>query len=163
LKPEAGKIPRPIVVIKRNLAGEETWRYPGVILRQQTSGVLVEARFNRNDLPFMGIVLQQDDRFLETYFTERWYNIFEIHDRRDDRIKGWYCNISKPAVLEASDRLSYIDLALDLWVTPGGVQTILDEDEFEALELNAATRSRARAALEELRQEFANKGAPGLD
>lgn len=134
-----------------------------MILRQQPSGVVVEARFNRSDLPFMGIVLRQDDRFLETYFTERWYNIFEIHDRRDDRVKGWYCNISKPAVLEACDQLSYIDLALDLWVTPDGVQTVLDEDEFDALDLEMPARSRARAALEELRREFANNGAPGLD
>ena len=66
-------------------------------------------------------------------------------------------------LLEASDRLSYIDLALDLWVSPNGVQTILDEDEFDALDLDAATRSRARAALEVLRREFAKNGAPGLD
>ena len=32
----------------------------------------------------------------------------------DDELKGWYCNVSRLAVLDADDRLSYMDLALDL-------------------------------------------------
>jgi predicted RNA-binding protein associated with RNAse of E/G family len=56
--------------------------------------------------------------------------------------------------LEAEDRLSYVDLALDLWVSPDGTQTVMDEDEFTALDLDAHTRSQARAAMEELRTQF---------
>ena len=67
------------------------------------------------------------------YYTDRWYNIFEIYDRDDGQIKGWYCNIGKPAVIE-DGVVSYVDLALDLWVSADGKQTILDEDEFEELE-----------------------------
>ena len=100
----------------------------------------------------MGIDLVTGDRFIETYFTDRWYNIFEIHDRDDDRLKGWYCNIGQPIVLESDREISYVDLALDLWVTPDGTQTVLDEDEFTALDLDKETRSKARAALEELQQ-----------
>lgn len=144
----------PITVIKRNLASEETWRYSGLILRREAGALVLEARFNRPDTPFQGILLKENDRFVETYYTDRWYNIFEIHDRDDDRIKGWYCNIGYPAVLEADDRLSYVDLALDLWIAPDGTQTVLDEDEFAALDLDAETRSRAQKALEELRLRF---------
>ena len=146
-----------ITVIKRNLAGEETWRYPGRLLTREGPGFVLEARFNRPDLPFMGVVLKIGDRFIETYYTDRWYNIFEIHDRDDDHLKGWYCNISRPAVLEADDRLSYVDLALDLWVASDGTQTVLDEDEYAALALDAADRARARRALEELQLRFARK------
>lgn len=143
-----------VTVIKRNLQGEETWRYSGHILRREPNALILEARFNRPDTPFQGILLKENDRFVETYFTDHWYNIYEIHDRDDDRIKGWYCNIGYPAILEADDRLSYVDLALDLWIAPDGMQTVLDEDEFAALDLDAETRSQALAALEELRLSF---------
>lgn len=143
-----------IVVIKRNVKGEETWRYGGRVLARGADFVRLEARFNQPDKPFMGITLKQGDLFVETYYTDRWYNVFEIHDRDDGRVKGWYCNISRPAVVEAEDRLSYIDLALDLWVAADGTTTVLDEDEFTALDLEAATAARARAALDELLDGF---------
>jgi len=150
----------PITVIKRNLAGKETWRYTGRVLARGPAFVRLEARFNRPDLPFMGVVLRQGDRFIETFYTDRWYNIFEIHDRDDDCIKGWYCTIGRPAVLEAADRLSYVDLALDLWVAADGTCTVLDEDEFAALDLDATSRARARLALAELQAAFANDKNP---
>jgi len=150
---------QPITVVKRDLSGEEIWHYTGKLLQRESSRIVLEALFRRADFPLMGIVLRAGDRFIETYFTDRWYNLFEIHDRDDDRLKGWYCNIAKPAVLEAEDRLSYVDLALDLWVAVDGTQTVLDEDEFAALALDAETRSRARAALEELQKLF-SKGQP---
>jgi hypothetical protein len=143
-----------IVVIKRNAAGEETWRYGGRVLERGPDFVRLEARFNRPDLPFMGITLKQGDPFIETYYTERWYNIFEIRDRDDGRTKGWYCNVARPAVLEAEDRLSFVDLALDLWVAADGTATVLDEDEFAALNLDAETAFRAQAALDELLDRF---------
>jgi hypothetical protein len=113
------------------MRGEITWSYTGVILERGTNFVRLEARFNRDDMPFQGIVLKRDDRFVECFFTDRWYNIFEIHDRDDDRIKGWYCNVGQPMVWDAPDAISYIDLALDLWVAVDGSQTVLDDDEFE--------------------------------
>lgn len=146
----------PITVIKRDIQGQEVWRYSGQILRKQATCLVLEARFNRPDTEFMGELLKQGDRFVETYYTDRWYNKFEIYDRDDDRLKGWYCNVCKPAVVEAPDVISYVDLALDLWVAPDGSQTIMDEDEFDALVLDAQTRSRARSALEELQSSFTN-------
>ena len=77
-----------------------------------------------------------------------------IHDRDDDRIKGWYCNLGRPATWDAPDMISYIDLELDLWVAVDGKQTVLDEDEFEALELDETTRSKVLAALAELQNLF---------
>jgi predicted RNA-binding protein associated with RNAse of E/G family len=147
----------PITVIKRNLAGEETWRYTGQVLERGPDFVRLEARFNRPDLPFMGIILKQGDPFLETYYTNRWYNIFEIHDRDDGRIKGWYCNVARPAVLEADDRLSFVDLALDLWVAADGTAAVLDEEEFADLNLDPETTARAWAALDALLEIFNHK------
>jgi uncharacterized protein len=143
-----------ITVRKRNEKGIVTWEYTGEVLERGEDFVKLEARFNRADMPFQGIVLRQGDRFVETFYTICWYNIFEIHDRGSDEIKGWYCNVGYPAVWDAPDALSYIDLALDLWVSPDGARTVLDEDEFEALELDELTRANARKALAELHVLF---------
>ncbi len=150
----------PITVLKRNPEGEVTWHYQGRLLRREPNALVLEARFNRQDTPFMGIVLKENDRFIETFYTDRWYNIFEIYDRDDGRMKGWYCNIGRPAVLEGGT-VSYVDLALDLWVSPDGRQTVLDEDEFLGLGLDAETRAKALAALGELKAYFMNKLPPG--
>jgi hypothetical protein len=143
-----------ITVIKRNPAGMETWRYSGELLWREGNVVFLQALFNRDDMSFMGIMLKRGDCFKETFYLDRWYNIFEIRDRDNDTLKGWYCNIGKPAVLEADDRISYVDLALDLWVAADGRQTVLDEDEFVELDLDAETRKNALLALEELKLRF---------
>jgi protein associated with RNAse G/E len=148
-----------ITVIKRDDGGQETWRYEGKLLKREPKRVVLEARFNRPDMPFQEIVLKTGDLFVETFYTERWYNIFEIHDRDSRQLKGWYCNVGRPAVLDG-DSLSYDDLALDLWVDTQGRQTVLDEDEFEALELDEETRRRALAALAELQTRFKEKRSP---
>lgn len=148
-----------ITVIKRNITGQETWRYSGQVLKRTGNAVILEAFFNMEDTSFMGIELKRGDRFVELFYSDRWYNIFQIHDRDDDVLKGWYCNVSQPAVFESEDCLSFIDLALDLWVTPSGTQTVLDEDEFEALALDEATRLKALGALDELKGTFNNSKA----
>lgn len=138
-----------VTVIKLNPAGAETWRYSGQTLVQKPDLVLLEARFNRSDLPFHGIILRQNDRFVEIYFSQRWYNIFEIHDRDDDSLKAWYCNVTRPAEFGAGI-VRYVDLALDLLVFPDGRQLVLDEDEFADLGLDDQTASQARQALADL-------------
>ncbi len=122
----------PIRVLKLDLSGKVTWQYDGRVLRREPQSVVLEAFFNRADMPFVDVVFKQHDRFVETFYTDRWYNIFEIHDRDDDRLKGWYCNVGMPAVL-GEGTVSYVDLALDLWISAGGQQTVLDREEFEAL------------------------------
>lgn len=142
-----------ITVSKLNLAGQETWRYTGRVLERHADHLVLEARFNRADLPFHGIVLRRGDRFVETFFSDRWYNVFEMHDRQDGRLKGWYCNVGHPAVI-GDGVVSYIDLALDLLVYPDGRQLVLDEDEFAELALSPEVRQQARQALEELQASF---------
>ncbi|HZM24667.1 MAG TPA: DUF402 domain-containing protein [Anaerolineales bacterium] len=142
-----------IKVQKRNLGGEVVYEYEGELLHQAENSVTLEALFTRDDLPFMGVVLKKDDRFVEYYYSDRWYNIFEIHDRDDDSLKGWYCNIGMPAVIE-DGIVSYVDLALDLWVSTSGDQTVLDDDEFESLGLSEELRASALNGLEELKLLF---------
>jgi predicted RNA-binding protein associated with RNAse of E/G family len=145
-----------ITISKRDIHGKETWRYQGCLLCRDQESLVVEAFFDRQDILFYGILLGKGDRFVETYYTDRWYNIFEIHAREDDRLRGWYCNISYPIEIDG-DLISYVDLCLDLLIYPDGRQVVLDEDEFAALEITPETRSGALAALEELQAEFLRK------
>jgi len=147
-----------INVLKRNARGEVTMQYAGRVLERGADFVRMEARFNHADVPMPGAVLKRGDRFVETYFTARWYNIFEIHDRDDEHLKGWYCNLARPAVWDAPDTLSYVDLALDLWVAADGTQTVLDEDEFEALGLDEILTAQVMSALDELRRRMKDEG-----
>lgn len=148
-----------IRVQKKNIAGEVTYEYEGTLLRQDEHCIVLEASFDRADMPFMDVVFKTGDRFVEYYYRERWYNIFVVYDRDDRQLKGWYCNVGKPAVFEAGV-VSYVDLALDLWVSTSGQQTVLDEDEFEALELEEALREEALKGLNGLKQLFLNGKPP---
>jgi protein associated with RNAse G/E len=148
-----------IKVQKKNPAGEVTYEYEGVLLSRDENSVTLEALFDRADMPFMDVVFKTGDRFVEYYYTDRWYNIFIIHDRDTKKIKGWYCNIGKPAVIE-DGIVSYVDLALDLWVAVDGKQTVLDEDEFEELKLNEELKTGALNGLDELKDLFKNNNPP---
>ena len=148
-----------ITVLKKNVEGKITWQYEGVVLQREENVVILEAFFNRDDLPFMNVVLKRNDRFVETFYSDKWFNIFEIYDRDDDHFKGYYCNIATPAEIE-DGVVSFVDLALDLWVSASGEQTVLDEDEFEDLQVDGPIRRRALAALEELKERFKTNDPP---
>ncbi len=142
-----------IEIIKQDHLGRETFRYTGVILERGIDQIVLEAYFDKEDTPVGKIVLLRGDRFIDTYYTDRWYNIFEIHEGASDQIKGWYCNIGYPAEIQEA-QISYRDLALDLLVYPDGGQLVLDEDEFIAIPLSPAVRTAASQALAELRNHF---------
>lgn len=142
-----------ILVLKLNEKGKETWRYRGTILAQTEHSILLEAFFNREDLPVHGMIFAKGDRFIEIYYTDRWYNIFEIHDHQNGQLKGWYCNVCAPAEFDERS-ISYRDLALDLLVFPDGRQIVLDEDEFAALHLPPYEIERALQALKDLQALF---------
>lgn len=148
-----------IIIIKLDPQGQETWRYPGQVINSTPNSILIEAYFNREDLLFHGITLRKNDRFIERYFTNHWYNIFQIHDREDDQVKGWYCNITTPAQIRPGE-ISYVDLALDLLVYPDGNYLVLDEDEFKDLDIDDEMQKKALDAKDELIEVVITRGLP---
>ena len=148
-----------ITVQKKNPANEVTYQYEGIVLERGEGFVKIEAFFDRKDMPFQDVIFKTGDRFIEYYYSDRWYNIFAIHDKDDGRIKGWYCNIGMPAKIE-DGVVSYIDLALDLWVSVNWEQTILDEDEFNELGLSDELRTGALGGLREVQTLFERKNPP---
>jgi predicted RNA-binding protein associated with RNAse of E/G family len=149
-------------VRKLDFTGRLVTSYQGQVIHRDIASIVLEARWQRDRLELPYIVLEPDDRFIEFFFTDRWYNIFEIHARENDRLKGWYCNIARPAVFEDGN-LSAVDLALDLFVYPNGDTLTLDQDEFDALDLqrdDPEAWRQALAAVTELRAMIAARHAP---
>ena len=149
-----------VTVLKLDPWGKETWRYEGRILRSDGTSLVLEAFFNRDNRPFMGTTLKRGDRFVEFYYSDRWYNVFEIYDRDDGSFKGWYGNVSTPTIF-AQDRVEYRDLYLDVWAEPSGLQTVLDEEEFHNAPLDDLTRARALRGLAALQAHLSNQKTAG--
>jgi protein associated with RNAse G/E len=82
-----------------------------------------------------------------------------VHSVKDDRIKGWYCNITRPAHID-DNAVSAVDLALDVWIGVDGSVLVLDEDEFARLNLAETDRHAALKALEELKELARLRRAP---
>jgi hypothetical protein len=113
----------------------------------------LEAFFDVEEVRVAGVVLNKGDRFVETFYDERMYNVFQVFDDLGGKLKGWYCNVSRPAVL-TDKSVSWVDLVLDLWVWPDGRQAVLDREEFEALDIEANERKLALSALAALQRRF---------
>ncbi len=149
-----------LTVLKQNPAGDILWTYSGRLVERDGARLVLEAFFDRDDRQFHGMPLLRGDRFVETYYTDRWYNVFAIYSRDDGSLRGWYCNITRPARFQ-DGMVSYVDLALDLLVFPDGRQLVLDEDEFAALNLSPSEQAAARQALAELQTSYRDRLAGG--
>lgn len=89
---------------------------------------------------------------VEYYWLDRWYNVFRFHEPAG-RLRNYYCNVNLPPTFDGRV-LSYIDLDMDILVSPDLSYTILDEDEFREsaalFNYSSAIRAGAHAALDEL-------------
>lgn len=151
--------PEAITVFKLDHNGREVWQYPATVVERGLDYVRLEALFNRDDMDLGYAVFKRGDRFVEYFYTDRWYNTFAVYDRDNGALKGWYCNICRPAKIDES-AVRCDDLALDAWIDPDRGFRLLDEDEFKALGLSPEEKAQALAAVEQLRQLAASARLP---
>ena len=145
-----------ITVIKQNPQGTEMLRYQGEVIERSPTRVVIRAAWSNPPKDLGYTRFERGDAFTEYYYSDRWFNIFDILGS-DDQRKGWYCNIAQPAVI-FDDRIEQVDLFLDVWVNPQGKPLLLDEDEFAAATtLNEEQRMEARAGLQTLLQLLASR------
>ena len=148
-----------MTVNKLNSLGEIKIQYQGEVLERLTDGVIIQAYW---ELPLKDLgytCFEPGDRFIEYYFTNRWFNIFDISNASNER-KGWYCNIAEPADIY-DDQIKQKDLLLDVWVDPWGSPLVLDEDEFERdTTLDNTQRRGAMQGLHDLLQMIAAQITP---
>ncbi len=148
-----------INIEKHNHNGEFVLTYPGEIIEQGETWVCLRAVFDRNESNLGFVIFRRGDVFYEWFFNDQWYNIFQVHDGDSPTIKGWYCNITRPAHIDA-DRVYSDDLELDIFVTPNGTIILLDEEEFAALNLTTDERMAALRAIQDIRQRVSARMLP---
>ncbi len=148
-----------ITLIKQNERGEKVWEYSGKESGRGATWVCVVARFDLPDKDRRYVVFRRGDTFIEWHYSDRWYNVFELHDVDDGHLKGWYCNVTRPAII-SGDTVRADDLALDVFISPAGELLVTDEDEFAELDLSPDDRRGALEAVEAIRRAAAAGEAP---
>ncbi len=106
-------------------------------------------------------MFEPDDKWIETFYFDKWYNIFRIASGKGE-LKGFYINITKPPII-GSDTIDWEDLAIDIWVRPDGSYLVLDEDEFEDLVIDQNIRIGALEALETVKEIVRKKDISVFD
>lgn len=123
-----------MAVHKCDADGREVARYEGTVVAHDTQALVFQAPWTHGACDVGMFSIQNGDTFLETHYFDRWWNAFEVR-AQNGRLRGWYCNITRPARLLGRD-LYWDDLALDLLIAPTGEVQVADEDEFRALRLD---------------------------
>ncbi|MFJ8078656.1 DUF402 domain-containing protein [Streptomyces sp. NPDC096176] len=142
----------PSVEVRLVKAGATKIRYPAELLSDDGTHLAVRAPWAAPGVRDFGFVcFEPGDVFTEHYWRDRWYSVKEVRTG-DGTLKGWYCDITRPAVLaEEAGELSVEDLDLDLWVSADGREILrLDEDEFEESGLAARDPQAAEEAVRAL-------------
>ena len=148
-----------ITVVKLNSRGEKKIQYAGEIVARLADGIVIEAYWRHAPKELGYTRFEPGDRFTEYYYTDRWFNIFDIATAGGQR-KGWYCNVTQPATI-SDEHIEQVDLLLDVWVDPDGTPLVLDEDEFEAdTTLSDEQRAGAHQGLQDLLQMIAEQTEP---
>ncbi|MFI1396519.1 DUF402 domain-containing protein [Streptomyces sp. NPDC020681] len=134
-------------------AGATKIVYPAELIEDDGRHVVVRAPWAGEGVRDFGFVrFEAGDVFTEHYWRDRWFSVKEVR-AGDGSLKGWYCDIARPAVLEGGE-LVVEDLDLDLWVSADGSSVLrLDEDEFAEsglAERDPQAADRAVKALDEL-------------
>ncbi len=146
-------------VVKCNANGEEVLRYTGDVLERGETSICVRAIFQIEEADIGVAVFRQGDVFTEWFYSNRWYNVFKIESADTGQLKGWYCNITRPAVI-TDTFVRADDLALDVFINPAGETFILDEREFNALDLTATERASAQNAVSLILQAVSARQPP---
>ena len=142
---------RPLVVQKLFYDGSRSYRWVGREIQRDAEMLFFTAVFERDGRDLGYVRFEKGDVFYEWYYFDRWYNVFQVYSAAGV-LKGWYCNVTAPANVHGTE-LTFVDLALDLWVWPDNRHLVLDEDEFDELVKTQYSREdalAARSALTEL-------------
>jgi protein associated with RNAse G/E len=135
---------QPLVVQKLMYDGSKSYRWVGREVQRDDEHLFFTAVFERDHRDLGYVVFEKGDVFYEWYYFDRWYNVFQVYSAAGV-LKGWYCNVTQPARVDGEE-LTFVDLALDLWVNPDLSYLVLDEDEFEELRQSSYGADDARAA-----------------
>ncbi|MEU1182020.1 DUF402 domain-containing protein [Streptomyces sp. NPDC005820] len=145
--------PVEVVLVK---GGRTKIRYSAELLSDDGTRIAVRAPWAGDGVRDFGFVrFETGDVFTEYYWRDRWYAVKEVRTATG-ALKGWYCDVTRPAVFSGGGRGELVveDLDLDLWRSADGTDVRrLDEDEFAQSGLartDPGAAAAAEAALDEL-------------
>jgi protein associated with RNAse G/E len=156
------QLPPDTTVRKFLYDGRPNYTWSGRIVERSVDLLVLAAYFNREKRELGYVTFEPGDLFIEFYYLDRWYNVFQIYSGLGT-LKGWYCSISRPATV-ADGEVHFTDLALDLFAYPDGTSVPLDVEEFEEYALgtySAEDTAQARAAFEQLLALHSEGRLPG--
>ena len=83
-------------------AGRVKIRYQARLLADNGIRISVLAPWSASGVRDFGFVrFEPGDMFTEHYWRDRWYAVKEVRDG-EGVLKGWYCDITRPAVVRDS-------------------------------------------------------------
>jgi len=135
--------------------------YSGTLRKRTDEHLSIDTGWSREPLDLGYVIFEPDDVWVETFYFDRWFNIFRIADR-EGNLKGFYANVTYPP--DISDGLiKWQDLAIDIWIRPDGSHIILDEDEFEEMHPAPEIRRMADIAVKEVLRMLDGRDGPFLE
>jgi hypothetical protein len=141
--PPKSSLLRPILEIKRTLAGREK-RFECRVL--ETEGPHLAVLFvAQAAMHVHGVDLPPGTVTFGHFWSDRLYNVYQWLDRATGRVIGTYVNLSADTRIDG-ERLEWLDLIVDVLVLPGEVARVLDEDEIPP-DASAGVRERIARAL----------------
>ena len=132
------------------------------LITQNGSLIVVEGVFAEEIKHTLLGTIVPGTRSTEYYWTDRWFSVFRFLEPTG-QLRNYYCNINLPAEFDGQI-LSFIDLDIDVLVTPDFSYRILDEDEFIAharqYDYPASIRTRVPLALAKLIETIERREPP---
>lgn len=127
-------------------------RWRAKLMSREESLLVLDAAFEEEvNHPQLGLI-GRGTVSIEYYWLDRWYNVFRFLEP-DGSLRIFYCNVNMPPEFDGRV-LSYVDLDMDILVSPDLSYQLLDLDEFEInaekYKYPSEVMSQARLALDEL-------------
>jgi len=142
----------PVRVASLKYDGSLHREWPARLVARGDTLIVVEGVFETEVRHRLLGVIAAGTESTEYYWTDRWYSVFRFREPAGP-LRNFYCNVNRPAEFDGRT-LSFVDLDIDVLVSPDSTVEVLDEDEFETnaetYNYPAAVRLRAREALAEL-------------
>lgn len=137
-------------------------RWRASLMKKEATLLVLDAAFDEEVRHSQLGLIERGTVSIEYYWLDRWYNVFRFLEP-DGKLRNFYCNVNMPPRFDGRT-LTYIDLDIDIVVSPGFSYEILDMEEFEANALRFKypldVRRRARYALDELISLIESRGFP---
>ena len=141
-----------VVVRALKFDGTEHRRWRASLLKKEASLLVLDAVFDEEVRHSQLGLIERGTLSIEYYWLDRWYNVFRFLEP-DGSFRNFYCNVNMPPRFDGRT-LTYVDLDMDIVVSPGLSYEILDVEEFETNALRFKypedVRRRAHIAIDEL-------------